>query len=331
MILKTPWLLILIPLLLVFLFWQKKSREPPSLRFPDAGILSALPLTWKVRFSGLPFYLRLAAIVLFVIALAGPRQVLEETKHFVEGIDIVLAIDASGSMAAEDFQIEGKRFNRLYVVKKVVDGFIDARQNDRIGLVIFAGRAYTASPLTTDHNWLKSNLDRIELNVLEDGTAIGSGIMSSLSRFKQSKAKSKIIVLLTDGVNNAGDTEPLVAAKTAEAMGIKVYTIGAGTDGYAPYPGQDIWGRQVYRQALVQIDEETLQQIAQQTRAHYFRAKDTDQLKAIYKEIDQLEKTKIEEFGYRQYKELFVYALSAALALLILEMILSQTILLKVP
>lgn len=279
----------------------------------------------------LPFYLRLLAIVLFLLALAGPRSVMEETIHKSEGIDIVLAIDASGSMAAEDFMIKGKRMNRLEVVKDVVHSFIDGRANDRIGLIAFAGLAYTVSPLTTDYSWLKTNLARVELNLMEDGTAVGSAITSSLARLRKSKAKSKIIILLTDGINNAGKVTPLAAARATKALGVKIYTIGAGTKGFAPFPVRNFRGEKRYRKVRIDIDEETLQEIAQITDGRYFRATDTESLRDIYKEIDALEKTEIEEFGYKEYKELFVFVLVAGLVTLLSEMILSNSLLLRIP
>lgn len=328
---KDPFILILVPVVLALLFWVGLRLRSASLRFPSGDLVSSLHRTWKIRFSWGPAFLRYLTVTLFIVALAGPRSVLEEAKHETEGIDIVLAIDGSGSMAAEDFTLKGQRYNRLEVVKSVVGEFIDARKSDRIGLVAFAGLAYTVSPLTTDYSWLKTNLERLQLNMMEDGTAIGSGISASLSRLQKSEAKSRIIILLTDGVNNRGKVDPLEAAKAAKAMGVKVYTIGAGTNGMAPYPVQDIWGRQGYQNVPVEIDEETLKMIADTTGGRYFRATDTDSLRDVYKEIDRLERTKIEEAGYREYKELFVYFLGAALILLLLAVTLENTMFLRLP
>lgn len=331
MIFKDPIWLVLV-LLIVAGVWGWRSRQKQAgLRFPSLGLIADLGKTWKQRFSGLPFFLRLAVLVLLGIALAGPRSVLEEVQHKTEGIDIVLAIDASGSMAAEDFTLNGKRVNRLAVIKDVVGEFIKGRPNDRLGLVAFGGVAYTVSPLTTDHQWLARNLQRVELGLIEDSTAIGSAISSSLARLRQSQAKSKVVILLTDGMNNAGNIEPLQAAEAARALGIKIYTIGAGTKGYAPFPVKDVWGQTAYQKVKIDIDEEMLARIAELTGAKYFRATDTTSLQSIYKEIDRLEKTEIEQLHYQEYKELFVYFLAAGLTFLLIELLLSQTWLLRVP
>ena len=258
---KTPLFLFFIPLILGAMWWINRRRKQENVIFSSTDIVSSLPTTWKLRFGFVPFALRLIAAALICFALAGPRKVLEESKITSEGIDIILALDCSGSMAAEDFKIDGKRWNRFEIIKKVVGEFIDARPNDQLGLVGFAGKAYTVCPLTTDRNWLQANLERMKLGIIEDGTAIGSGIASSISRFKNSKAKSKIIILLTDGVNNAGSIEPLTAAKSAAALGIKVYTIGAGAKGFAPYPVTDMFGRKFYQNIPTDLDEDSLNKI----------------------------------------------------------------------
>ncbi len=332
MIFKDPLVLVFVPVMVLLALWFTRRNQNAGLRFPSDDLVQTLTKTWKIRLAKTPFYFRLLALGLLVVALAGPRSVLEETKHESEGIDIVLAIDGSGSMAALDFTLHGQRYNRLDVVKDVVKEFIDARTSDRIGLVAFGGRAYTVSPLTTDYIWLKTNLERITLNMMDDGTAIGSAISASLSRLEKSQAKSKIIILLTDGINNRGKIDPLSAAKAAQALGVKIYTIGAGTNGVAPVPvAQDMWGQQVYQNMAVEIDEETLKTVASLTGGKYFRATDTDSLRQVYKEIDRLEKTKIEETGYREYKELFGYFLSAAWLLLVAALILENTLLLRLP
>lgn len=331
MIFKDPLVFILIPLLLAIIVWSRRRQHAASLRFPSGDLVSALYKTWKIRFAGVPFYLRLIALMLFIFALAGPRAILEESKHESEGIDIVLAIDGSGSMAAEDFTLNGRRYNRLEVVKNVVKDFIDGRHSDRIALIAFAGLAYTVSPLTTDYSWLKTNLERVTLNMMENGTAIGSAISASLSRLQKSTAKSKIIILLTDGINNRGKVDPIAAGQAAKALGVKIYTIGAGTNGLAPYPTQDIWGRRGYQNEPVKIDEITLKRIADITEGQYYRATDTNSLRQIYQEIDRLEKTKIEETGYREYKELFGYFLGAALIFLLLALVFENTVFLRLP
>lgn len=332
MIFKNPWFLLFIPLVFLLIYWVDRKSHVPSIRFPSTKLFSSVPSSLKIRLSRSLGILRLITLTLFIIAFAGPRSVLEETKHKSEGIDIVLALDCSGSMAAEDFTIKNQRFNRLWIVKDVVKDFIKSRDSDRIGLVAFGGLAYTVCPLTTDYSWLLAQLVRIELGLVEDGTAIGSAINTSVSRLKTSHAKSKVVILLTDGLSNAGKIDPLTAAKAAAAYGIKVYTIGAGTDaGFAPFPVKDLWGRTVYQNVQIDLDEKTLKEIARLTKAEYFRATDTESLRKTYAQIDQLEKTEIEETGYKEYKELFPAFLLGALLLLLLESIMSLTLLLRIP
>lgn len=330
---KDPWILIFIPLLLfVFLVFLRQRAYTPSFLFPSRKLFFSMKANGKILIERKWIYVRLLILCLFVIALAGPQEVLDKTEITTEGIDIILAVDASGSMAAEDFQKDNKRVNRLEIVKDVLNEFIQGRKTDRIGLVVFAAQAYTACPLTTDYDWLTTNLKRIELGIIqEDGTAIGSAIAMSLSRLKESQAKSKMIILLTDGVNNAGKIVPVEAAEAARALGVKIYTIGAGTTGLAPFPVQDFFGRKAYQQVAVEIDEKLLKDIAQKTEGLYFRATDTESLRAIYKEIDRLEKTKIEETGYKEYKPLFGYVLCIALGLLFIDLILKNTLLMRIP
>ena len=327
---KSPYLLLLLLVVpLCFYVWRKHQKQA-AIRFPSTGILGDISLGLKAKLYQVPLYLRLLAIGLLMIALAGPRKILDQTMVTTEGVDIILTLDVSGSMAAEDFVIQGQRKNRLEVVKSVVKEFIDQRVSDRLGLVIFGTRAYVVCPLTTDHHWLKENLNRVKLGIVQDGTAIGSGISSSLLRLKESKAKSRIIVLLTDGVNNAGSIDPVAAGNIAQTMGIKIYTIGAGTQGLAPMPVQ-MFGQRVYQNVQVEIDERSLKEIATMTNAKYFRATDTDSLREIYKEIDALEKTNIDQTGYRQYQELFWIFVVIALGLIALDLILSNTLLFKIP
>ncbi len=274
---------------------------------------------------------RIAALVFIVIALCRPQQMIEESRIETEGIDIIIAIDTSTSMLAEDFELKGKRTNRLEAVKEVVKEFIENRISDRIGIIAFAAKAYTVSPLTLDYGWLIQTLDRVKIGLIEDGTAIGSGLGSSLSRLKDTEAKSKVVILLTDGRNNAGKISPLTAAEAASALDIKVYTIGAGTKGYAPYPDRDLFGNKVYRRVQIEIDEETLKSIAGKASGLYFRATDTNSLRSIYKEIDLLEKTEIEESGYIEYKEMFHWFLIPGLILILLEVILNNTVLRRIP
>ncbi len=312
------------------MFWLWRRDQSGAFHFSSAVLLEGIAASWKIRFSWVPFVLRAVALTVLAFALTGPRTPLEESKSTTEGIDIVLALDVSGSMAAEDFMLNGQRQSRLEVIKNVVKDFIKERHSDRIALVAFGGRAYTVCPPTTDYDWLNANLDRLHLGVVEDGTAIGSGLSSALARLKNSKAKSRIIILLTDGGNNAGKIDPMTAAQAAKGLGVKIYTIGAGTTGLAPFPVM-MFGRKVYQNVRVDLEEEPLKEIARLTGAQYFRATDTASLKDIYKEIDRLEKTKIEQVGWREYREMFAVFTYAALALLLLEVLLANTIFLKIP
>ncbi|MCM8776254.1 MAG: VWA domain-containing protein, partial [Candidatus Omnitrophica bacterium] len=241
------------------------------------------------------------------------------------GIDIVLAIDVSGSMMAEDFVLNGERKNRLAVVKDVVRDFIKKRTNDRIGLVLFAGRAYMQCPLTLDYGVLLQFLDRAEIGMIEDGTAVGDGIAMALARLRRIESKSKVIILLTDGVNNAGDMDPKNAAELARALKVRIYTVGAGSKGKVPFPAEDFFGNKVYQWAEIDLDESSLRNIAQVTGGQYFRATDTEELRKIYDEIDQLEKTKVEMESYAEYRELFPPFVLTALFLILVEVVLRQT------
>jgi Ca-activated chloride channel family protein len=258
----------------------------------------------------------------------------EGTEKFkASGIDIAVAFDLSGSMLAEDFQLEGKRANRAAVAKAVLKGFINDRPADRIGLVAFAGRAYIAAPLTLDHDFLLANLDRLEAGseAIEDGTAIGSAISAGLNRLRDLDSESRIIILMTDGQNNSGTVAPMTAAEAAELLGVKVYTIGVGTRGTAPMPYTDVFGRKRSRNVEVNIDEKTLQKIAEQTGGQYFRADSQSKLREIYEKIDEMEKTEVEVERFFNYDEFFPYIVIAGLALLLLELILANTVWLKLP
>jgi Ca-activated chloride channel family protein len=319
------------PIVVIFMLYAWKKASAAGLRFSSQSLVSSLQNSWKVRLSGKMIFLRLAAVILMIAALARPQSPVSDAKIQAEGIDIVLAIDCSTSMLAEDFKINNRRLNRLEVVKEVVEGFIKGRNNDRIGIVAFAARAYTVCPLTLDYAWLFENLKRIKTGLIEDGTAVGSGVAASLNRLRSSSAKSKVVILLTDGRNNTGSIAPLTAAEAAKAFKTKVYTIGAGTIGLAPYPVKDFFGNNSYQMIRIDIDEDTLKKIALVTDGKYFRATDTQSLRQIYNEIDRLEKTPIEEKGYIEYNELFAVFLIPALALVLLEIFLANTVLRKVP
>lgn len=317
---------------------MSRRRTAAYFNFSSIGILKSAKKKNALLRRGVLAVLRAAAIVLIILALARPQQAAEREKITSEGIDIILAMDVSTSMLAEDFKFGGARQNRLYVVKRVVEDFIKGRHNDKIGIIAFAGRAYTVCPLTLDYDWLINNLDRIKIGMVEDGTAIGSAIATSLNRLRQSKglpagrqAKSKVLVLLTDGRNNAGNISPQTASHAAKALGVKIYTIGAGTKGLAPYPVEDFFGNKVYQPIRIDIDDQMLTKVAKITGGEYFRATDTESLKQIYANIDKMEKTPIEETGFVEYTELFGRFLLAGIGVLVLEIILSQTFLRRIP
>ena len=264
--------------------------------------------------------------MLLVVALARPQDVDEQRRSSAEGIDIMLVVDVSGSMLARDFKPD-----RITAAKEVAGRFIADRYGDRLGLVVFAGEAFTQSPLTTDQSTLQTMLSRIRSGIIEDGTAIGNGLATAINRLRESDAKSKVIILLTDGVNNRGEIAPLMAADIAADMGIKVYTIGVGTRGKAPYPVVDMFGNMSFQPMDVEIDEKTLEGIAERTGGRYFRATDNDKLQSIYDEINQLEKSKVEVTDYTVYHERFLALLLAALGVLLLEFVFSNIILKRIP
>ena len=275
--------------------------------------------TTKTKLRLLPLILKLIALFLLIIALARPQSNIDWEESSIEGIDIVLSMDISGSMLAEDLKP-----NRLEASKNVALDFISKRINDRIGLVIFSGKSFTQCPLTTDHNVISNLFKDITSGMIEDGTAIGMGLATAVNRLKESKAISKVIILLTDGVNNQGVIAPLTAAEIAQKYGIRVYTIGIGTEGFAPYPFQTPFGIQ-YQDVEVKIDEKTLQDIATITNGKYFRAKNNNSLKQIYEDIDSLEKSKIEVTQFHKRKEEYVSFASISLCMLIISFILEMT------
>lgn len=326
------WVLFFSPLLIFSLYKAKKSKKDLGFKFSSGELVKNLKPSLKIRLCNALAYLKYLAFLLILLAIARPQSPVKGSKINIEGVDIVLTIDCSSSMLSEDFKIKEKRVNRIEVVKKVVYDFIEARESDRIALVVFGGRPYTVSPLTLDHNWLLKNLDRVQVGMLEDNTAIGLAISSSLSRLKKSNAKTKIIILLTDGRNNAGEVSPDAATELAMATGVKIYTIGAGTEGAVPCPVTDESGNIIgYRSIRMDIDESMLKRIAQKTNAKYYRATDFDSLKNIYREIDKLEKSPIVGKQHSQYNELFTIFLAAALFILISEFILTNTIFRRIP
>jgi Ca-activated chloride channel homolog len=316
------WLLLLIPPLA---FLKGRRSLATAVRYSTVQTARALSGARKSTAGKWLGALRMLALGMLIVALARPQMVHGTSEVEASGIDILLGVDVSGSMEALDFTIEGEPANRIDVVRKVVSKFIEERPNDRIGLVAFAGRPYMVSPLTLDHHWLQQRLEGVRTGMVEDGTAIGSAIASCVNRLRDQKAKSKIVILLTDGMNNAGKVSPLTAAEAAEALGIKVYTIGAGSHGEVPVPVTDPFGDRKLVTARVDIDEETLQKVAQMTGARYYRATDTDSLTKIYHEINRLETTTQKIKKFEHHNEMFLWAALPALLLLGLELFLGQT------
>ena len=318
------WLLLLLPAIGYYLWWRRRKMTV-VLQFSSLQVFDKIPRTVRERIRHIPIGLRMIAIALFIIALARPQSVSDKQNISTEGIDIVLELDLSGSMLAEDFNP-----NRIEAAKQVASEFIDGRMNDRIGLVVFSAESFTQCPLTTDYPVLKNLLRDVKNGMIADGTAIGLAIANGVNRLKDSKAKSKVMILLTDGVNNRGEIDPITAARIAATYGIRIYTVGVGAQGEAPYPVQTPFG--IRRQMMpVDLDEKVLTQVADMTGGKYYRATDNRKLKAIYKEIDQLERTKIEVTAYKRYSELYGGWLIAGLLALVLEIGLTSTLLRKNP
>jgi Ca-activated chloride channel family protein len=263
--------------------------------------------------------------ILMIVGLARPQRAHSRTEVTVNGIDIVLGLDVSGSMQALDFEIDNQRVNRIEVVKSVVSKFIEERPNDRIGLIAFAGSPYLVSPITLDHDWLQQNLERITLGAADDGTAIGSAIAASVNRLRTTPAKSKVVILLTDGMNNTGKISPLAAAEAAHALDVKIYTIGVGVRGKAPIPVKDAAGNMHLIMAKVDVDERTLQAVADETGGKFYRATDTDSLQKIYEQINRFEKSAQTVQKFEHYEELYPWALIPSLAILALGVGVQQT------
>ena len=312
------WLLTLLVPMIGYYVWRTLQGGAAIRISSVAGVVRA-PKTVRYYLRHLPFALRAAAFALLVVALARPQDVEQNVRTNTEGIDIMLAIDVSGSMLARDFKPD-----RITAAKEVAGSFIADRYGDRIGLVAFAGEAFTQSPLQT-------LLARIRSGLIEDGTAIGNGLATAINRLRESEAKSKVIILLTDGVNNRGEIAPLTAAEIAKAQGIRVYTIGVGTEGMAPYPAIDMFGNITFVNQKVEIDEKTLTAISDMTGGKYFRATDKAKLKAIYDEINQLEKSKVEVTEHVSYHELYLAWVLAALGLLLAEFLLANLVLKRIP
>ncbi len=324
-----PYVLLLLLLLPVLAWLKGRIGHSPAFLYSSVDLVR--PISGLNRSSAGSFLaaLRWLAVAQFIVALAQPRLVKGESQVKASGVDIVVAIDMSGSMRSEDF---GEGQSRIKLAKEVLAKFIDNRPNDRIGLVAFAKDAYIAAPLTLDHDFLQHNLDRLRIGLIDENrTAIGSALMAALNRLEGLKDKSKIVILMTDGQNNSGKVSPLTAAEVAQSLGVKVYTIGIGIRGKAPYPMIDPFGNKRYQMIDVDVDEDTLTKIAQKTNGRYYRADSADTLRNIYAEIDRLEKSEVEVKKYQHYDELYGHAAIAGLAVLLLELILAQTVWRKLP
>jgi Ca-activated chloride channel family protein len=307
------WLLALLPLVLL---WRGRKGSVAAVEYSNIGVAQTVARGTRSRAGRWLWLLPVLAGAFLVVGMARPQLAHGSTQVTASGIDIVLGLDVSGSMQALDFKMGGRRVNRIDVVKSVVAKFIDERPDDRIGIVSFAGAPYLISPLTLDHDWLQQNLDRVSIGGTDDGTAIGSAIAASVNRLRASPAKSKIVILLTDGMNNAGKLSPIAAAEAAKALGVKIYTIAVGVRGEAPMPVKDEFGETHLVMAKVDVDEKALQAVSALTGGEFYRATDTDSLKRIYDKINRLEKTTQVAQHFENYQELYSWALFPAIALL---------------
>jgi Ca-activated chloride channel family protein len=314
-------LLLIIPFLLTWVILRNKNRAATIL-WPSSFLIPK-DLNWKIILNYLIWPSRAIALAALIIGISRPQttEISSETLS-IEGIDIILALDVSTSMLAEDFKP-----NRLEAAKQVAQNFISSRPSDRFGLVVYAGESFTQCPLTTDHKVVKNLLKEVKDGLIEDGTAIGMGLATSVSRLKESKAKSKVIILLTDGENNSGFIDPSTAVEIAQESLVKVYTVGVGSYGQAPYPTTDLWGRDTYVNVDVKIDEELLIEIAEATGGVYFRADNNKKLEKIYQQIESMEKTELEELKFYNYEEKFDFFAFIALGLIFIELVLQYTLL----
>ncbi len=326
---QNPWLLLLGLLIPVAVYFKGRSGSGPA-KFSTLKTLKQLKRSKSIYASHSLTILRTLCLVCLVVAIARPQSGKKNSEAITEGVDIMLAMDVSGSMKALDFTMDGKRINRLEVIKNVVGDFIKARENDRMGMVVFSQEAFTQCPLTLDHGVLLTFLERVKTEMAGDGTAIGAGIGLTAKRLKDLDAKSKVIILLTDGRNNAGRITPTVGAELAKEYKIKIYTVGTGTKGKAPFLVNTPTGPQ-YIYDEVDIDEDTMKEIAKITGGQYFRATDTESLKKIYAQIDKLEKNKIKVKEFMEFKEQFLWPLLGAVVCLFLEMLLANTRFRKIP
>jgi Ca-activated chloride channel family protein len=324
------WLLGLLAVPVLAWLYGKHGRQSAFI-YSSVSLVKGITQLSRSRAGRFLLNLRWLALAFFIIGMARP-QVGEGTSPIkASGIDIVIAVDLSPSMAAEDFELHGSRANRVQVAKDVLRQFVKQRLNDRIGIVAFARQAFIAAPLTLDHDFLLTNLDRLDVNQIGDGTAIGSAISAAANRLRTLKSKSRIVVLMTDGQDNSSKVPPLTAAEAAQTLGVKIYTIGVGTRGTAPFPQTDAFGRKFYTRVPVDLDEDTLKKIADRTGGRYYRADSTDTLRAIYAEIDKFEKTEVEMKKYQYYHELYGFFVVPGALFLALEILLGHTVWRKLP
>ena len=325
-----PYLFLLL-LFLPLIAWLKGKRgKPAAFVYSSTQLVAGLGGVTRSRTGQILAALRWLTLALFIVGLTQPRFSKSETTIRASGVDIVVAIDLSGSMESEDFVVRGERVSRINMAKSVLKKFIEKRPNDRIGLVAFAGKAYIACPLTLDHDFVQQNVDRLKLHMIEDGTAIGSGLSAAVNRMRDLKAKSKIVILMTDGQNNQGKIPPLTAAEAAKALGAKVYTVGIGMRGEAPFPVY-VFGQKRYQMVPVDVDEDTLTKIAAMTGGKYYRADNAERFQQIYAEIDKLEKTEVDVKKYTQHTELMALPVGLGLLLLFLELLLKNTVWRRLP
>jgi Ca-activated chloride channel family protein len=322
------WLLALLPIVML---WRGRRGPVAAIEYSDVSLAREVARTSRSRIGRFVWLLPILAGALMIAGLARPQRAHSRIEVTANGIDIVLALDVSGSMQALDFQINRQRVNRIEVVKSVVSKFIDERPDDRIGIIAFAGAPYLVSPITLDHDWLQQNLERVSVGAADDGTAIGSAIAASVNRLRLTPSKSKVVILLTDGVNNTGKISPLAAAEAAKAMGVKIYTVGVGVRGDAPIPVRDAAGNMRIITAKVDVDERTLQAVAEETGGKFYRATDTDSLQKIYEQINQFEKTAQTVQKFERTEELYSWVLIPSLAILCLSFLLQQTRLRRLP
>jgi len=333
LIFGSPWWLLGL-LVIPLLAWLRGRTGPESaFVYSSLTLVKGITELRRSRAGAILLNLRWLALALFFVGMARPQVVGGQAPLKASGIDIAVALDLSGSMIAEDFELRGERVNRLTIAKDTLLTFVDERPADRVGLVVFGTEAFVAAPPTLDHDFLRRVIERLELGTINgEQTAIGSGLATAVNRLRELKSKSRIIILLTDGQNNAGKIPPDTAAEAARALGVKVYTIGVGTRGSAPVPqGIDALGRKQYRRVPVDIDEDTLKKIAQMTGGKYYRADNTETLRRIYSEIDRLEKSEAQLNKYAYVDELMLWFVGPGLALLLLELILGQTVWRKLP